>query len=311
MPRPTAFPRSLEEFFLLAKEADGCSPRTIEWLSGSLRDLRRFCAAHGFPTDLSQLRQEHILAWLVNLRSRRGQRGQPLKQNTLNDHWRAIRLFYNWAYETGKIDQNPCAGIKGPKPQKTLISVFKEHHIRAMLYLCPPTIWWGARDRAMVLTLLLTGVRLQELAGLTLSSINFRERYIRVLGKGNKERKIYLDRRLAKALLDWLMFRPKTDTDALWVSQDGKPLGTESIRSIIKRLGQRARITDVRVSPHTFRHTFAINMLREGKDVRFLQAILGHSTLKSTEIYVRTLDQEDALEWHKQVEPFKGWHIAW
>ena len=60
---------------------------------------------------------------------------------------------------------------------------------------------------------------------------------------------------------------------------------------------------------HTFRHTFAVNMLRAGKDIRFLQAVLGHESLSSTEIYVRTLSQEDAIEWHKKVEPFKGWKL--
>jgi len=181
-----------------------------------------------------------------------------------------------------------------------------------MLRLCPPNTWWGCRDRAIILTLLLTGIRLEELASLTLTSINLNDHYIKVLGKGNKERKVYIEKRLAKVLIDWLIVRSRLageDNNALWVTGRGEKLSAEGIKTVIKRLGKRAGITDVRVSAHTFRHTFAINMLRAGKDVRYLQAILGHSSLKSTEIYVRTLNQEDALEWHSHVEPFKGWRF--
>ena len=233
----------------------------------------------------------------------------------MNNRWRAVRLFYNWCYEKGIIKENPCGFIKTPKPDKRIIPTFKEHHIRTLLYLCPPNRWWGARDRAIILTLLLTGIRLEELAGLTLSSLNFKEMWMRVRGKGNKERKVYIEKRLLDALINWLIWREKIlsekgkEKDALWITQEGDPLTKEGVSSIIKRLAEKSGIKDVRVSAHTFRHTFAVNMLRAGKDIRFLQAVLGHESLSSTEIYVRTLSQEDAIEWHKKVEPFKGWKL--
>lgn len=192
--RQSALP--VHDWFLLAKEADGCSQGTIDWLKGALSDLERFCAANGFPTDLAKLRQEHVLAWLVDLRKRtyRNNNGKKLKQNSTNNYWRAVRLFYNWCLETGKLKKTPIAGIKGPKPEQVLIPVFKPHHVQVMLRFCPPNTWWGARDKAIVLTLLLTGTRLAEMANLKLSSISFNEHYIRVKGKGNKERKIHMER---------------------------------------------------------------------------------------------------------------------
>jgi integrase/recombinase XerC/integrase/recombinase XerD len=178
-----------------------------------------------------------------------------------------------------------------------------------MLWLCPPNTWWGARDRAILLSLLLTGIRLEELSKLTLHSINLSDRYIRVRGKGNEERKIYLEQCLAKALIGWLMMRPQSKEDALWLTKEGERLSMGAIKAILYRLGKRAGTTDVRVSAHTFRHTFATNMLRAGKDVRYLQAVLGHETLKSTEIYVCTLNQEDAIKWHKNAAPFREWKL--
>ena len=210
--RPQSFPQTTQEWFLLAKEADGCTKSSIEWLREGLLDLERFCRFNGLPTDLCQLQREHILAWLISLRHRNDfhGRGKKLKSSTMNSRWRAVRLFFRWCHETGRIQADPTVGIKGPKPGKTLIPVFQEHHIQAMLQLCPPNTWWGCRDRAIILTLLLTGIRVGELANLTLSSVNLQDRYVTVLGKGNKERKVYLEKRLIKALIDWLEVRSRS-----------------------------------------------------------------------------------------------------
>ncbi|MCX5999845.1 MAG: tyrosine-type recombinase/integrase [Chloroflexi bacterium] len=249
----------------------------------------------------------------------KGDKEQPasrLKPNTLNNYWRAVRLFYNWSHQTGRMKRNPTAGIKGPGAAKTLIATFQPDHIEAMLTLCLPNTWWGIRDRAILITFLLTGVRLGELVNLTVSSLNMKDGndYMVVAGKGSRRsgtrvRRVYLDPRVRLALLDWLEVRPASDSDALWLSLQGKPLGKAAVQKMMHRLGDRAGVSGIRVSPHTGRHTFAIETLREGKDVCYLQQLLGQDSLKSTEIYVRTLNAEDALRWHREVRPFKGWKL--
>ncbi|MDY6833452.1 MAG: tyrosine-type recombinase/integrase [Chloroflexota bacterium] len=311
--------RPLHEWFLLTREADGCSKSTLRWFSSSLKDLLTFCETEGFPTDLANLESEHLIAWLVHLRNRTDKNPDhhstnKLKQNTMNGYWRGVKRFYKWGIETGKLEYDPTIGIKGPKAKRSFVPVFKEHHVAAMLDLCPPNTPWGARDRAIIITLLLTGVRREELVSMRLTELDMEHHRITVRGKGSnqkgsKERTVYLDRKVMRAILDWLMFRPDNGSDALWTTSTGTPMTTNAVRLVIRRLAAKIKAPDVRISAHTFRHTFAINVLREGKDVRFLQAVMGHEGLESTEIYVRTLSQEDALEWRKGIDPFKGWRL--
>ena len=260
--------------------------------------------------------------WLLHLRTRANEnpryktcRGK-LKPNTINNYWRAVRLFYKWAYRKGKIAQDPTAGIEGPKATRPYVATFKEDHVAALLQLCPPNTRWGARDRAIIITLLRTGVRLSELCSMEVSELNLDQRCAKVRGKakrgqgqGPRERVVYLDGEVRKTILDWLMLRTTNGTDTLWTTHTGKPLTPNAVELVMRRIKEKVGADDVRISAHTFRHTFAVNLLRHGKDIRFVQACLGHDDIESTQIYVRTLTQEDALEWRKNVDPFKGWKL--
>jgi len=113
--------------------------------------------------------------WLAHIQD------SGVSKSTVNSRFRALRTFFNWCVAEGIVDRSPLSNIRTPSVGSIVIPVSSPEHVKALLYLCPPNTWWGARDRAIILTLLHTGIRLSELTGLKLSDC------IRVRGKGNRQ----------------------------------------------------------------------------------------------------------------------------
>jgi site-specific recombinase XerD len=288
--------------FILAKKVEGRSNRTLEWYQESMVDFASFCASNGFDPSPGEVKPFHVRAWLASLQTR------GLGKATINNRFRAFSSFISWSIGEGIINDTPLKNIRAPSVGKTVIPIFNADHVGAMLYLCPPNTWWGSRDRAIILTLLQTGVRLSELCGLTVTDVNFNQEDIKVKGKGNKERRVYLDKEAQRAIVGWL--RHRTDnSEALFVSRFGIPLSPNAIKQLLHDLGQRANIKDVRCSAHTFRHTFAVSFLKAGGSLRHLQEIMGHTSMKPLEVYLRTIATDDAIEVHRQVKPFANWKL--
>jgi integrase/recombinase XerC/integrase/recombinase XerD len=171
-----------------------------------------------------------------------------------------------------------------------------------MLLLYDENTFIGARNRAIILTLLDTGLRLSELANIQLNDIDFDREIIKVMGKGAKERVVGLGVKTQKALLHYLLMR-KDNYPCLWLTEERKPFRAEGIQIMIRRLGKRAGITSVRVSPHTFRHTFGTQLLQNGLGEFAVQSLLGHSTLTMTRRYVATLNSEQAVQGYRKFSP--------
>ena len=241
-------------------------------------------------------------AWLANLQNR------GLSKATINNRFRALSSFVSWCIGEGIISDSPLRNIRAPSVGRTVLPIFAPDHVRAMLYLCPPNTWWGARDRAIILTLLHTGIRLSELVGLRLEDVDLDREEIKVRGKGDKERKVYLDRDAQRAILSWLRQR-KDSGDSLFISRKAEPLTANAVKQLFFDLGRRSKINGVRCSAHTFRHTFAVNFLKAGGSLRHLQEIMGHTSMKPLEVYLRTVNADDAMEVHRQISPFKGWQL--
>jgi len=160
----------------------------------------------------------------------------------------------------------------------------------------------GSRNQAIVLVLLDSGVRLSELVGMRLGDIDNEKGYIKVLGKGGKERIVRIGKTTQKALWRYLIYRPENSRQDLWLTEEGKPLNSSGIQSLIKRLKQRAGVNSSG-SIHRFRHTFALNFLRADRNVFNLQYLLGHSDLDMVRRYTATLGMEDALKAHEKASP--------
>jgi integrase/recombinase XerC/integrase/recombinase XerD len=188
-----------------------------------------------------------------------------------------------------------------PKVPKELIKPFTTQNIEDMLTLCDNS-FLGFRNRAIILTFLDSGLRLSELANIQLNDIDFERETIRVMGKGSKERIVRIGKQTQKAVLKYLLQR-NDGLGCLWVTEERRPLHRWGIQTMIIRLGKRAGMVNVRCSPHTFRHTFAIMALQNGIGEFNLQWLLGHSTLTQTRRYCGTLGATEAISAHKKAGP--------
>jgi site-specific recombinase XerD len=220
--------------------------------------------------------------------------------------------------------------IPRPKPEQTAIVPYSKEDVQAMLAVCKkskpytrsgkrqcsntrPT---AERDRAIILLLLDTGVRVSEvtgdpkndLLGLRIQDVDRRNLRIKVMGKGSKERILPISSSTSKAIWRYLLQRPNADPiESLFLSsKDDYPLTRSGILQLIRRLGQRAGIPDA--YPHRFRHTFAINFLRNGGNALELKRLLGHSTLEMVQRYV-SIAQVDVENAHKRASPVSNWHL--
>ncbi len=299
-----ALPRHLTSlnYFLLSKKVEGRPPATLEWLSQSLNDLYRFLESKGLTPSPEEIQPIHIRAWLAHLQDR------GLSKNSINDKYRSLSSFVSWCLAKGIIKDSPLKNIKAPTPGKPLIPIFRQEHIKAMLWLCPPNTLWGARDRAIILPLLHTGIRRGELVTLRKTDVDLNRDVITVTGKGKRTRQVYLAPEAEKAILGYLGLR-QDNCQALFATLDSRPVTGNAVQCMLADLGNHAQIKDVRVSAHTFRHTFAVNFLRAGGSLRYLQEVMGHVSMQPLKHYLRIVNAEDAMQVHRQIKPFKGWQL--
>jgi len=197
--------------------------------------------------------------------------------------------------------------VKVAKPKWKVIKPYTPEQIKAMLKVCD----WdyahnakllGSRNRAMVLVLYDTGLRLSELVSLNLQDIDVERGWIRAQGKGSKERMVRIGRTAQKALWRYLMHRPKNGRQEIWLSEEGKPLHDSGVQSVVDRLKKRAGISEEGCI-HRFRHSFALNFLKVDRNPFNLQYLLGHSSLEMVRHYTATLGMQDALEAHVKASP--------
>ena len=212
----------------------------------------------------------------------------------------SLRSFYSWLIIEGLIEDNPCDRIDAPKLGKYLPDVLSIKEIEAILDTIDTETWQGKRDRAIIETLYGCGLRVSEAVGLRIPDLYFDEGFIRIIGKGNKERLVPIGEMAIDAINVYLDGRPiPADTkseELLFLNRFGKSLSRVSMFKMIKR---QALIADIRkeISPHTFRHSFATHLLENGADLRVVQEMLGHESIVTTEIYTHI----DTATWQQNV----------
>ncbi|MCL2177759.1 MAG: tyrosine-type recombinase/integrase [Firmicutes bacterium] len=143
------------------------------------------------------------------------------------------------------------------------------------------------RDIAVFELMFATGLRVSELCKLTIKDVDLETQNVRILGKGNKERLIHISNAyVLMSLREYVLKRPNTDSDALFINRTGQNLSEQSVRFFIKRIGKK--VLNKLVTPHMIRHSFATLMLEEGVDIRYIQTFLGHSSITTTQIYTHS-----------------------
>ena len=184
--------------------------------------------------------------------------------------------------------------IKLPKKVKKLPSFVNYSDLEEILKISSEHKF-GSRNNLIIELLYATGVRVSELVNIKLGDINFSDKTIRILGKGNKERSVYFGEYAEEAMLDYInnlrcQLLDNKETDFLFLNKYGCKISDRSIRNIIEDIIKRSSVK-MHVSPHTIRHTFATHLLTEGCDLKSVQYLLGHENLSTTQIYTHVTDE--------------------
>ncbi len=272
--------------FVAACRAEVLSERTIEFYLEGLNAYRTFARADEQPLTLADVHLDIGRAWLADY----VERGR--KPATVAARARALRVFSHWIVTEDYVRTDPLAKLRVPTIPRTIVETFTTDHMRDLLAGAPVPL-------AITLRIFLdTGVRLNEATGLRNSDVG--DGQLRILGKGDDERSVPYGRTLDAALRRYLTReRPNSLTrpdDPLLLGRDGRPLTDDAIYQGMRRLGTQLRMTGVRVSPHTCRHTFAITFLRNRGNVYALQKILGHTDLAMVRRYAELAEGDVKAE---------------
>ena len=212
----------------------------------------------------------------------------------------SLKSFFDWLVMDKVIKDNPCDRVDAPKIGRYLPNVLSEEEVTALIDSVQLDTWQGVRDKAILEVLYGCGLRVSEAVALQISCVFLKEGFIRVIGKGNKERLVPLGEMAVEAINAYLDVRPNPDdavsSDVLFLNRFGRSLSRVSMFNMIKR---QAVATGIRkeISPHTFRHSFATHLLEHGADLRVVQEMLGHESISTTEIYTHI----DNSTWQKQI----------
>jgi integrase/recombinase XerD len=228
--------------------------------------------------------------------------------STVRSYIRVWKAFFNWCYQEELIDNNPVKRLKQPKEIKKIIPAFTQEHIEKMLSVCDTQDDEGFRNYVILLLLLDTGMRISELAQLSVADVNFQSCYIKVFGKGRKEREIGIYPEMSKLLWKYVhkYRKPKDPNETiLFIGRKGA-LSAIGIHDVIKRIQKLSGLTDIKLSAHVFRHTFAKMYLDSGGEIFKLSREMGHSSIQVTKIYLEDFGSSEARREHNVHSPLMG-----
>ena len=315
------FSEALKGFFL-SKQADGRSPRTIEgyrWTLGMLCD-------HLTDPRIDEIHIEHLRKFFAYLQTEyRPKNVERLSNHSLNSFWIGIKAFFSWAELEYELKERPDKHLQSPRYVLKEIQPFNEKETRALLKACERTVGTktaerpsftmrrptAALDTALILVMLDTGLRAGEVARLKVADLNLDSGEILVAGSGagikSRSRHVYLGSAGRKAVWRYLSKREDVHpTDPLFLTRDNHVMNRSNILHLIVGIGKRAGIRHAH--PHRFRHTFAVEFLRNGGNVFTLQRLLGHADLSMTRRYVALVDA-DAQNAHRTASPVDRWRL--
>lgn len=248
---------------------------------------------------------------------------QTVSNKTILNYHTGLSALWTWAVSEHLVTEHILRRVTPPKPEKPEIIPFTESDLRAILDAIDHTNTYRSRrglvvanhrrsalrDRAIILLMLDTGLRATELCELRLHQCDLRNKRVSVWGKGAKQRSLPISARTSQAIWRYITTHRGGDTPvgaSLFVTNRGLPLDHGQLFHLLKRLGQRANVADVH--PHRFRHTFAIQYLRNGGDGFTLQRLLGHSTMEMVRTYL-SIAQTDLETAHRRASPVDNWRL--
>ncbi len=303
----TSIERAIEDY-LLDHEGGNRSKKTIEWHSTALRFLHEFLAQERGITLVSEVDAPDLTAWFMHLRKSPGAHGKLRSERSVQTYARSARAFFHWVVRCGWREENPFDRVSFPRVGKPIIKTISPEEFEQLLLSCTPPNETGSiatraavRNRAILWVLYDSGIRVSELCGLRQRDFDRKQGVLTVKGKGSKERRIALGRNCQRNLFYYLdQYRPdqeelaewgSPDEDHLFLSETRLPLTKNGVTQLFARLKKRSGITGKRISPHIFRHTFAIRYLVLGNDPFSLQELLGHEDMSTVKNYMHMNDE--------------------
>ncbi len=301
----------LIEYYEVCNRAEDKSPKTISWYSANLKSFRNYLKNRHLPDLLDNIDTKLLREYVLYLLKKTRYENHPytpaktelLSAATVHGHVRTLRAFFNWLTIEGLTQNNPAKDLKPPKVVRKVVSTLSDEEIRAILntFGTSPS---DARNQTLFMILLDTGLRIGELINRKLEDIQMDEGYLKVLGKGKKERIVPIGNNAQKALQRYLFrFRPKPINPVInnvFLSRSSNPSTENSMKLMFTRLAKRSGVC--RLHAHLCRHTFATRFLINGGDVFTLQQILGHSTLEMVSRYVNLASSHIAIQ-HQKYSP--------
>ena len=243
-----------------------------------------------YTSSLSDLQPEHIEGFILS-RDFLSKRSQARLLSSL-------RSFCTWLVMEGLLKDNPCDRVDAPKLGRYLPDVLSVEEVEAVIATADTTTWMGLRDKALLEVLYGCGLRVSEAVSLKISNFYIEDSFVRIVGKGNKERIVPIGEMAIGAVLAYLENRPAefSGVDELFLNRYGKALSRVSAFNTVKKMTLAAGVNKS-VSPHTFRHSFATHLIENGADLRVVQEMLGHESVATTEIYTHI----DSSTWHGNI----------
>ncbi|HET8571278.1 MAG TPA: site-specific tyrosine recombinase [Candidatus Limnocylindria bacterium] len=268
---------AIDAFLLELRVERGLSPLTI---AAYRRDLGQFAAT----ADADWRRDPQPARDFVAALRRNGRRPATQARKVA-----ALRSFYAFALREGIIEREVATLLATPKPGSYLPEVLAADDVVRVLDAPPADDPAGIRDRALLELLYDCGLRVSELTGLDLDRVDLEKLQVRVIGKGDKERRVPMTEEARERLHRYLggpraTWTAKQPTPAVFVSQHGKRLVRESVYRLVRGWAEVAGLGE-KVTPHTFRHSFATHLLEGGADLRVVQTLLGHASISTTQLY--------------------------
>lgn len=294
------------DYFLMAKQAEGLTARTVENYGAQLMRFARWAEdATGRDLDVTEVKVPLVRQYIADL-LRRKQMGD-ISSATVAAAVRHLKVFTRFAAKEseGLLDRDPFRDLKVPKVEGKLHDIVSNEDVQRLLAATDLTTHEGRRDYAIVCFLLDTGVRVGELCNLKHADLDIKGRSAVVYGKGRRQRTVFFSAVTAVALTRYTSRMPaKYRAEWLWTSlrrNVGGRITENGVGQMLRRLGQKSGVGS-RVNPHTFRHTFATNYLRAGGDLNSLMRLMGHADLTVLQTYLN-LVTDDLRDKHEQFSP--------
>ena len=267
--------RLFKDYAYYLKIERGLSPNTV---AGYCSDLSLFFEECGL--DPADVRAADIIDYLS---ARSGELSKRSQARLLS----AFRSFFDWMILEGLLKENPCDGVDSPKTARYLPEVLSVKEVDDIISSVDTSTPMGLRDRAILEVLYGCGLRVSEAVNLKISNIYSKDGFLRIVGKGDKERIVPLGEMASEALEAWFGARPepcKGFEDYVFLNRFGRSLSRVAMFNMVKKQALAAGVAKD-ISPHTFRHSFATHLVENGADLRVVQEMLGHESILTTEIY--------------------------